>query len=251
MNRPFTFKKLQANHAAFFIIVLWLVGFSCNSITRTPIYVNSTIEPTPIRTPSVKISPQDGMVMILIPSGTFIMGSSEGEKGEQPEHEVYLDNYWIDKTEVTNAMYYECVKGGGCEEPLSDGFIAPKDHLTNQDRAKYPVVFISWVNAEKYCQWVNRRLPTEAEWEKAARGSDKRIYPWGNEPPNLELLNSNQYHGDLMPVGSFPKGASPYGVLDMAGNSLEWVADWYDEYYYEISPATNPTGPTIGNFRVS
>lgn len=251
MNRPFIPKTLQTNKAVFLILILWLASIACNTIIRTPVEIEPAIGPTPIETPTVKISPQDGMTMILIPSGTFIMGSNEGEENEFPEHEVYLDDFWMDKTEVTNAMYYECIKSGECEAPLSDGFIAPKDHYMDSSRADFPVVFTSWENADNYCQWANRRLPTEAEWEKAARGTDGRIYPWGNQPPNPELLNFNLQFGDLMKVGSFPQGASPYGVLDMAGNALEWVSDWYYDHYYEISPTENPTGPSEGDLRIS
>lgn len=245
MSKSVIFNKIQLNKTSIFILFLWITSLACKSSSNLPV----PIELTPTMTHTTKISIMDGMEMVFIPNGIFTMGSNNGEENESPEHEIYLDNYWIDKTEVTNAMYYECVKSGGCESPLSDGFIAPKDHLTNQDRAKYPVVFVSWDNAEKYCQWVNRRLPTEAEWEKAARGSDKRIYPWGNEPPNPDLLNFNNNIGDVMPVKSFPLGASPYGVMDMAGNAVEWVADWYG--YYEDSSSNNPTGPSNGNFRIN
>ena len=245
MSKSVFFNKIQLNKTSIFILFLWITSLACKSSSNLPV----PIELTPTMTHTTKISIMDGMEMVFIPNGIFTMGSNNGEENESPEHEIYLDNYWIDKTEVTNAMYYECVKSGGCESPLSDGFIAPKDHLTNQDRAKYPVVFVSWDNAEKYCQWVNRRLPTEAEWEKAARGSDKRIYPWGNEPPNPDLLNFNNNIGDVMPVKSFPLGASPYGVMDMAGNAVEWVADWYG--YYEDSSPNNPTGPSNGNFRIN
>lgn len=245
MSKPVISNKIQLNKTSIFILFLWITSLACESSSNLPV----PIELTPTMMHTTKISIMDGMEMVFIPNGIFTMGSNNGEENESPEHEIYLDNYWIDKTEVTNAMYYECVKSRGCDSPLADGFIAPKDHYTNQTRMDYPVVFVSWDNAEKYCQWANRRLPTEAEWEKAARGADKRIYPWGNEPPNPDLLNFNNNIGDLMPVKSFPLGASPYGVMDMAGNAVEWVADWYG--YYEDSSPNNPTGPSNGNFRIN
>lgn len=243
MNRLFTFKKFQANQTAFFIIALWLASLSCYSLSRTP----ATIEPTPTIEPTIKIAPKDGMEILFVPKGAFIMGSENGDDYERPVHSVYLDDFWIDKTEITNSMYYLCMEFGPCEAPLSDGFYAPKDHFKDPLKAELPVVFITWYNAETYCEWVGRRLPTEAEWEKAARGVNGQTYPWGNQDPTPELLNFDKNNLDLMPVGSFPLGASPYGAMDMAGNAWEWVVDWYDDYYYEISPSTNPTGPIKGN----
>ncbi len=239
--------NLHAPKIILSIIILWLASLACNTIYRTPL----PDVPTPTSAPTIQLSPKDGMEIVFVEAGPFIMGSDDGEANESPEHETYLDDYWIDKTEVTNKMYYTCVKSGNCEKPLSDGFIAPTDHYTNLARENYPVVYVNYENAESYCQWVNRRLPTEAEWEKAARGVDGRIYPWGNQPPTQEMLNFNQNIGYLMPVGSFPLGASPYGALDMSGNALEWVADWYSDDYYEQSPSINPTGPDLGQLRVS
>ncbi len=246
MNKSIAPQRFQIKKAAFFIIVLWLASLACNTIIRTPVDLEPAIEPTPIETPSVEVSPRDGMTLIIIPGGTFIMGTNSGGEDEWPEHEVYLDDYWIDKTEVTNSMYYLCMESGICEAPLSDGFTAPEDHYKNPQTAEFPVVYVTWYNAQAYCEWVGRRLPTEAEWEKAARGTDARIYPWGNQDPTPELLNFDQNNFGLMPVGSFPLGASPYGVMDLAGNAWEWVADWYDENYYSVSPNVNPTGPSNG-----
>jgi len=207
--------------------------------------------PTPSspRNGSNLISDKDKMVMVFIPAGDFIMGSSESDPeaddDERPQHIVYLDEFWIDQTEVTNAKYQLCATSNHCTPPM---------HSPRFNDAKYadhPVKGVTWSQAEAYCFWAGRRLPTEAEWEKAARGADGRIYPWGGDIPQKNLLNFDRLSGDTTPVGSFLGGASPYGVLDMAGNVWEWVADWYDPDYYINSPAENPQGPAgSGNLRV-
>lgn len=231
------------------VIALWLASLACNTIYRTPI----SGEAIPINppTPIAQLSPKDGMEIMFVASGEFIMGSDNGYENEGPAHTVYLDDYWIDKTEVTNAMYYSCMQFGSCPSPTADGFYAPKDHFKDPQKANLPIVFITWYNAQTYCEWAGRRLPTEAEWEKAARGIDGRIYPWGNQEPSSKLLNFDKENFKLMPVGSFPPGASPYGALDMAGNAWEWTADWYDESYYANSPTINPTGPVKGISRIT
>ncbi len=198
-----------------------------------------------------KVSPKDGMVMVYVPAGEFRMGSDIYDD-EKPEHRVYLDGYWIDKTEVTNRMFRKFVKENGYQPEGIWWRAASDENIEGED--KHPVVNVSWNDAVAYCQWAGRRLPTEAEWEKAARGTDGRKYPWGNEAPKWGLANIWDRGADgyeyTAPVGSYPEGASPYGVLDMAGNVWEWVADWYDENYYDKSPAKNPAGPTTGELRV-
>lgn len=210
----------------------------------------TTYTPTPF--PSVtRLSPKDGMVLVYIPAGDFIMGSSDTEvktfSDERPEHRVYLDAFWIDKTQVTNTMYALCVNTGVCSYSVSPE-INPR--FTNPAFANHPVVYVTWEDAITYCTWEGGQLPTEAEWEKAARGPYGFQYPWGHTHPNPSLVNSNNTVGDTTPVGSYPDGQSFYGVLDMDGNVREWVADWYNNSYYKGSPYKNPQGPSEGTERV-
>ena len=235
----------------------------------------STIETEPRSAPVLQpiaahTSPIDGMVMVYVPPGEFRMGSTDEEideiykdchdnkimpcnrerfESEQPAHTVYLDAFWIDQTEVTNKMYQMCMENGGCEPLMSDESYTRDSYFGNPIYDDYPVVYNDWNMANAYCQWAGRRLPTEAEWEKAARGTDGRMYPWGNELPGAGLLNFSYDQEDTTEVGMYPAGASPYGALDMAGNVQEWTADWYDEEYYSISPAENPQGPIAGEYR--
>lgn len=204
------------------------------------IFIISTCSPKGQKNLSIKVFP-DGSLMVLVPNGSFIMGSNEGEADERPEHTVLLDAYWIDVYEVTNSDYDKCVQAGKCRQKEKyEGFDAPSQ----------PVVGISWFDASDYCAWVEKRLPTEAEWERAARGEDGRIYPWGN---NLDCLHANYREcgrSFTITVGSYPQGKSPYQLMDTAGNAAEWVADWYDPNYYAASPPENPKGPENGKYRV-
>ena len=193
------------------------------------------------------------------------MGSpdGEGDSNEHPQHTVYLDDYYIDKYEVTNARYQACVDAGSCNAPRESSSYTRDRYFRNPEYADYPVIQVTWFQAEAFCAWEGGRLPTEAEWEKAARGTDGRMYPWGNEFDGSKLnycdanckfgwrdAAYNDGYADTAPVGSYPSGASPYGVMDMAGNVWEWVNDWYGEDYYSQSPSTNPQGPETGTFRV-
>ena len=225
--------------------------------TRSPIPPTLTPAPLPSSTPAVsstQVSTKDGMVLIYIPAGDFLMGSADSDKeansDEKPQHKVYLDAFWIDKTEVTNVMYARCVQAGACQTLFETKSFARSSYYTNAQFKDFPVIYVSWDDAGKYCKWAERRLPTEAEWEKAARGAIGRLYPWGDDPPNPSLLNFNKNVGDTTQVGKYPDGASTYGVLDMAGNVWEWVADWYDEKYYSKSPNRNPDGPASGGFGI-
>ena len=194
--------------------------------------------------------PADGMVMVYVPGGEFSMGSTTGSSNEQPVHKVYLDAYWMDQTEVTNGMYALCVQAGSCQPPHDSSSAMQTSYFGTTQYVDYPVIYVSWNDARAYCAWADARLPTEAEWEKAARGTDARTYPWGNTAPNTDLLNFDRNIGDTTKVGNYPATVSPYGALDMAGNVDEWVADWFDETYYSSSPSSNPTGPASGEYRV-
>jgi len=222
--------------------------------------------------------PSDSAVMVFVPGGSFLMGSSEAEleaafelceqyrgqgkcnrswfDDERPQHEVTLDSFWIDKTEVTNGQFDLCVKAGGCT-PLD----CENDFPIHEDLQ--PVGCVTWFDANSYCQWASARLPTEAEWEYAARGSKGYIFPWGNtfDPTRLNYCDfnctykwSDESYDDgytwPAPVGSFESGTSWCGAQDMAGNNWEWVADWYAPRYYEYSPTHNPRGPESGSERV-
>ena len=202
--------------------------------------------------------------MVYVPAGPFGMGSGwndpSAEVDEWPQHEVYLDAFWIDRTEVTNAQYKQCLEEGGCSLPFVPEWYE-RIAITFVD---YPVTYVNWYQADAYCRWAGKRLPTEAEWEKAARGTDEHVYPWGNEFDGTKLnycdVNCELEHRDVRyddgyvgvaPVGSYPAGASPYGALDMAGNVWEVVADWWGKDYYDRSPQANPQGPDSGTMRVS
>jgi formylglycine-generating enzyme required for sulfatase activity len=209
-----------------------------------------------------RINPQDGAEMIWIPAGEFLMGASEAEvqaiidenrgfkaewyADEMPQRKVYLDGYWIYKNEVTVAQYRRFCNATGRAMP-------PDLDWTGKDN--HPIRNISLQNALEYSEWAGATLPSEAQWEKAARGTDGRRYPWGNDWDANECASSDKFYGhmktaslsdkmpDTMPIGSYPAGASPYGCRDMAGNVLEWCADWYDKSYYTTGPSRNPTGP--------
>jgi formylglycine-generating enzyme required for sulfatase activity len=217
---------------------------------------------------------RDGAVMVYVPGGTFEMGSTEGDDDEQPVHSVTLDSFWIDKHEVTNAQFAAFLNERGnqtedgetwldlqseyCLIEQVDGEYRPKSGYDS-----HPVIEVTWYGARAYCEWAGARLPTEAEWEYAARGPQGNTYPWGDtfdgERLNFCDVNCPNAWKDTgwddgyertAPVGSFEEGASWCGALDMVGNVLEWVADWYQEDYYAVSPDSNPLGPETGKYRV-
>jgi formylglycine-generating enzyme required for sulfatase activity len=197
------------------------------------------------------------MEFVCIPEGEFWMGSDKkqdpnAQDHELPQHEVYLDEYWIGRYPVTNLQYQVFVQATGHAAP--PGWRSKK---IPKGKEQHPVVNMSWQDAAAFCQWASQttgqkiRLPSEAEWEKAARGADGRLYPWGNQPPTKQLCHFGKLFGDTKPVGQFsPQGDSPYGCADMAGNVWEWVADWYSDTFYSIAPSRNPIGPDTGGLRV-
>jgi len=201
---------------------------------------------------TTQISRVDGMKLLYVPAGKFQMGSSD----YGPIHTVDLDAFWIDQTDVTNAMFAKYVaSNGGNEPPLKTSSNTRKSYFQNSQYANYPVIYVSWDQADAYCKWAGRQLPTEAQWEKAARGTDGRTYPWGEgidkSKANYDPAGQKWDNDDTSKVGSYPAGASPYGALDMAGNVWQWVADWYESSYYAGSPDQNPTGPDSGTARVA
>ena len=188
----------------------------------------------------------DRVPMATIPAGEFLMGNPEGKgrADEWPQRSVYLDAFAIDQIEVTNERYMAFVTTTGHRNPPNPYGTGPL--LSAKGIEQLPVVQTTWYDAKAYCSWAKKRLPTEAEWEKAARGTDGRLFPWGNEPATLKRANFDREWEDektLYPVGSLPDGDSPYGVKDMAGNAREWVSDWYDSEYYKHAPNLNPQGP--------
>jgi len=200
------------------------------------------------------ITDTHGVPLVLIPKGSFLMGSSalvggdSSNEDERPVRVVYLDNYYIDQYEITNKRYGECVEDGVCVPPAKKDVPNRVDYFGNPDYENFPVVFVSWYDAQIYCEWRGARLPTEAEWERAARGDDGRIFSWGDQEPLCSLVNFDSCVGDTTEVGSYLHGRSYYGVYDMAGNVYEWVFDWYNPY--DENETTNPTGPKRGLYRI-
>jgi formylglycine-generating enzyme required for sulfatase activity len=250
--------------------------------TNTPVPTNSPKPPTPTPIPtstlgvgSTQVSEKDGMVLVYVPEGNFTMGASVDQAmvvcklyknncqrgwftDEEPAHTVYLDTYWIDQTEVTNKMYALCVSSGKCSPPKSSESSTRKNYYGNPEYDNFPVIYVSWDDASAYCAWADSRLPTEAEWEKAASWDEinqvKYTYPWGNTTNDCSLSNfpdgSKYCVGDTTAVDNYPNGKSPYGALDMIGNVWEYVADWFGDRYYWTLPdgVHNPTGPSSGEY---
>jgi iron(II)-dependent oxidoreductase len=182
--------------------------------------------------------------MVAIPGGMFTMGRDNGPADEQPPHEFFLPTFYIDQDLVTVAAFAQFVQVHGTHGPNGEMYLDVSDAdnrihqhdrvwLPDQGFQRYPVGEVSWHGAMAYCQWRNKRLPTEAEWEKAARGTDGRLYPWGNEAPRADLAFFGGFRGETRPVGQYPKGASPYGVRDMAGQVWEWTTSIYQPYPYQ------------------
>jgi len=219
--------------------------------------------------PSDLENPQSKLEFIPIPAGEFLMGSDPGDDpflwgAEQPQHTVYLDEYWIQKTEVTIQEYKECLLSKTCPSPVRYNGHTRENYFDDFAFDNYPVVNVTWAGAAAYCDWIGGRLPSEAEWEKAARGTDGRLFAWGSDHDRDDQANFcdtncvegnknddfDDGHADTAPVGSFSVGASPYGVLNMSGNVWEWTADWFEPDYYGRSPSRNPLGPETGTRHV-
>ena len=185
--------------------------------------------------------------MILVQEGVFTMGSDEGFPDEQPPHLVTLSSYWIDEFEVNTQQYESCTDAGGCTPAAQSAGC----NSGMEDRGDHPINCVTWEQGQSYCGWAQKRLPTEAEWEKAARGSDERRFPWGDAPPSSGLLNYANNVGSTTPMGTYPDGLSFYGLHNMGGNVSEWTADFYDPDYYANSPSMDPLGPDDGSTRVA
>jgi formylglycine-generating enzyme required for sulfatase activity len=224
------------------------VAFAVKTPTPTATLPSDTPTPTFTETPillmgSTQDSPMDGMTMMYVPEGKFMMGDNGADATSKPEHEVYLDAFWIDQTEISNGMYAKCVTAGICSEPASKKSTNLSDYYGNSEYDNYPVIYVSWLQAKDYCEYVGRQLPTEAQWEKAALGTDGRKFPWGDSIEDYSG-NFSPLKNGYRPVRSYPEGASPYGALQMSGNVYEWVADWFDKAYYLSQESwMNPTGP--------
>jgi len=255
------------------IVILFLLGYfiksTFSSSVTSPTPESITTEDLPVATStdlptnnsfaaipvlgvgSTMISEKDGMVMVYVPSGKFQMGSEDGADDAGPIQTLYLDTFWIDKYEITNAMYARCVEASECDPPSSTNSYTRDSYYGESKFNDYPVIQVTWYDAKAYCEWTGRRLPTEAEWEKAAGWDEsrkaQRLYPWGD---NIDesYANYNQIIGDTVAVGSYDKGASFYGAYDMAGNVWEWVNSLYQAYPYNPNDGRENSS-TIG-FRV-
>ena len=236
--------------------------------TARPTFTPTPPPPTPtpgFRPGETHTNTRDGATMVYIPEDTFTMGLTPQQvdflrsfcsapgceelyRASSPAHQVTVGPYWIYRTEVTNAMYARCVAAGACSLPDKRSSVTHASYYGNPNYADYPVTRVSWYQARDYCRWAGGRLPTSAEWEFAARGTDGRLFPWGDAFPNANRANLNDWYGDLLPVDSFLSGASPFGVLNMTGNVWEWVSDWYSESYYALNTDWNhPQGPAVGD----
>ena len=278
------------------LIIRFMLVVLLGSCVPAPVATVQPKKPATFATPtlgivSTQVLAKDGMVLILVPADEFIMGGEFDNPSSFPVHTVYLDAFWIDQTEVTNEKFAKFVESTGyltdAEKAGSSNDFRTANQTVVWERIKgltwnhpdgenssisgiqeHPVVHVSWNDASAYCSWAERRLPTEAEWEKAASwnhvSGEKYTYPWGNDfdqslanfcDVNCTYDFATKYlddgYAETSPVGNFRDGASPYGVFDMSGNVLEWVADWYAENYYEHSPSSNPLGPDSGQERVA
>lgn len=274
-----------------FLLVLILAAGGCGSdapAAPTPSPASAPAATPDPRLSETRIRPADGAAMVYVPAGEFQMGSDYEETryalalckehagsaseaistcgpsvfaNEGPAHAVALDAFWMDRTEVTNGQYARCVDSGRCDPPVDAGSYTRKTYYGEPAYGDYPVVWVTQQQAADYCAWAEGRLPTEAEWEFAARGPESRIFPWGDTfdpahlnycdsqcPTDMRDLGADDGFADTAPVGSFPSGISWCGALDMAGNVREWVADWFG--HYSAGRQENPAGPPAGTSRI-
>ncbi len=243
--------KLTRSKVALLFVLLSGLVLALMTVVAAPTLANPW-EDRRIAANMVQVSDE-----VFVPAGQFSMGCASDLSYElcdvdaRPIHTVYLDAFYIDRTEVTNAQYRACEAAGACLPPVRNRSETRGDYYINPAYDNYPVIQVDRNRAIAYCQWVGKRLPTEAEWEKAARGTDLYVFPWGNDEPSCDLMNyiwgiEREYYcvGDTVAVGSYPENASPYGALDMTGNVSEWVNDIYASRYYYNSPYYNPQGPS-------
>jgi formylglycine-generating enzyme required for sulfatase activity len=217
--------------------------------TSTPTWTGSEIlEATLTSLPDYRVDDK-GVPMAYVPAGVFAMGNDRGSADEQPIHPVNLDAFYIDKFEVTNGFYKACVEAGVCPPVKKKSSATRGSYYEDSHYVRFPVLFVDWNMAQTYCEWRDARLPTEAEWEKAARGGINFTYPWGDDP-DCNLANYGNCLGDTSGATIYDLGQSRYGVYNTAGNVWEWVNDWYSGAYYRSSPRDNPQGPESGNEKV-
>ena len=227
--------------------------------------------------PKIKKSLSDGAFLVLVPTGSFVIGSNNGDNDEKPKRKIYVNSFWIDQHELSASRFARFViqtrykttaekkgwswvwdstlkKGRGWwKKEKGASWKNPKGSSSDWKKIPdQPVSQVTWFDANSYCSWAGREMPTEAQWERAARGDDERIFPWGNQrdPRNANLKGKKDGYSGVSPVGSFPKGASVFGVLDMSGNVWEWVADWYASTHYQSIKLKNPLGPLKGKKKV-
>ncbi|MGP0565018.1 formylglycine-generating enzyme family protein [Nitrospina sp. 32_T5] len=230
---------------AFFLVIVWEINKSIkfDRKVRTEQAQQKQITIDDNRDFSIyeTLVGDDGREMVLVPEGVFSRGSLEGDFDEKPPQEVYLDAFYVDKYEVSVEAYNKFRKAANYVESSVPFFEGEHELLKHPN---VPQVGVSWYDAVNYCTWAGKRLLTEAEWEKAARGTHGLVYPWGNEmlPRRANIHGTADGYQYLAPIGSFPMGRSVYGIYDMAGNVSEWVEDWYDQFYYQEAPMMNPTG---------
>ncbi|WP_455378350.1 formylglycine-generating enzyme family protein [Petrachloros mirabilis] len=243
--------------ASFFLMIGLLVyeSYKANQMKELANSIKTETRATAVNVPARDFSMyktkigDEGREMVQIPEGPFTMGSNEGDPDEAPEHQVFLKGFFIDRREVSQEEYARFAKMTKRQMPKIEVF---EDDQSKLLKAEYAAMSVSWDEAAAYCKWAGKRLPTEAEWEKAGRGEGKRKYPWGDKfvASAANVDGSEDGYKYLAPPGSFEAGRSPYGIFDMTGNVAEWVSDSYDENYYKKTPFQNPKGPEAGDLKV-